>query len=512
MQHADLIADLIGAELARRDALPPAPTSFRSFAEHPDFCALAPSPLIAAVMDASEGRRPSTIDDATCERHFGCALDALPRGAPRTVVVRAGGRGGKTSRLLAPKAVHAAWTVPLPTLARGEHAVSLIIAPDLTLARQALSFARGYIDASPVLRAAKVAESTDHITLRRPDGKLVDVRVRAASRGGRGGRAFTLVFAGLDEACFFRDETTGVVNDAEMYRAVIQRIVPAGQCWIVSTPWVQGVGLLEELSDKNFGSHVQALCVLAPTRALNPTWDPSGEIEADLRENDPDNAAREIDAIPFAAGSTIFFDKVTLDAAVDERRSQDLPPETGATYGAGGDFGFRRNSSALAIVKRDDEDGERYDLALLDEQRPDRGVPLKPSAVCDAFGAELNRYTCGEVAADSHERREVAEELARHNITVVSAPEGQAGKVEMFVLARRVLREGKVRLPKHPRLLSQLRAVTAKPAPGGGLSISSPRTSDGAHGDLVSALVTAIWKASITRPPDTEVIRVPRRR
>ncbi len=513
MQRAGLLAELIAAELARRDSLPPTPTTFRDFAEHPDYCALTPSPLIAAVMDATEGRPVTTIDDATAARHFGCACADLPRAAPRTVVVRAGGRGGKTSRLLAPKAVHAAWTVPLPTLSRGEHAVSLIIAPDLTLARQALSFAKGYIEASPVLRAAKAGESTDHVTLRRPDGKLVDVRVRAASRGGKGGRAFTLVFAGLDEACFFRDETTGVVNDAEMYRAVIQRIVPGGQCWIVSTPWVQGVGLLEELSDKNWASHAQALCVHAPTRALNPTWDPSGEIEADLRENDPDNAAREIDAVPFAVGSTTFFDKVTLDAATDERRPMQLPPEQSATYGAGGDFAFRRNSSALAIVKRDDaEGGERYDLALLDEQRPEHGVPLKPSAVCDAFAEDLGRYACGEVAADTHERQQVAEELARHNITVVSAPEGQAGKVEMFVLARRVLREGRARLPKHPRLLSQLRAVTAKPAPGGGLSISSPRTSDGAHGDLVSAWVTALWKASKATPPDTEVIRVPRRR
>ena len=39
-----------------------------------------------------------------------------------------------------------------------------------------------------------------------------------------------------------------------------------------------------------------------------------------------------------------------------------------------------------------------------------------------------------------------------------------------------------------------------KPAPGGGMSIHSPRTADGAHGDLVSAFVGALWKASIPAP------------
>ena len=483
--------------------------SHRAFTESPHWCNRALSPLMGAIMDAAEGIRPSTIDDAACSKHFGCTLDALPRRARRLIAIRAGGRAGKTSRLLATKALHAALTVPLPTLAPGERAVALLMAPDLKLAQQLLGFVRGYTIESPRLGAMVTRDTADEIELLRPDGQRVLIRIRAASRGGKGGRGFVLVFFGCDEAAFFRDESSGVVNDTEIYRAAAQRLAPGAQAWVASTPWVAGVGLLEDTMAADFGHHVHALCAQAPTRALNPTWDPDGSIERWMRESDPDNAEREIDAIPLVSGSQLFFDKVSLDAATDAHRPLDLQHEPGAHYGAAGDFAFRRNSSTLAIVHRDEED--RYALALLDEQRPERDAPLKPSAVCEDFAAALLRFQVTSVAADSHERDNVSSEMATHNISVVALPEGQGGKAEQYLFTRRLLREGRVTFPKHPRLLAQMRAVTAKPAPGGGLTITSPQTSDGAHGDLVSSVVGALWAAQWGES-DLTVYRVRRRR
>lgn len=488
----------LDAQLACLDAVAEvrhqAPPTFREFAEDPQFCARSPSPLIAAIMDASAGHTPNTIDDEASVRHFGCPLADIPTEAPRTVVVRAGGRGGKTSQCLAPKALHAAWTVPVPTLGPGEKAYALLFAPDLSLAHQTFSFVKGYVDASPTLRNALVADPTaDELTLRRPDGNLACVRVAAASRGGKGGRGKTLVFAGMDEACFFFDAATGVVNDAEIYRAVIQRIVPGGQCWIVSTPWIALVGLLEELLQKNFGSHRQALCCVAPTRALNPGWDPDGEIERDLRENDPDNATREIDAIPLTAGSGVWFDYAAIDAAVDEDRPLQLAPVLGGLYGVGGDFGFKRDSSAQAIVQAIET---ILHLAALDEQRPVPGTTLKPSAVVGDFAKVLQHYGVARLACDSHERAQVAAEFASHNIEVIPVPEGQTGKAMTYTLLRTLFREGRVKIPKDPRLIRQLKAVTGRPTPGGGITITSPRQAGGGHGDLVSAFVAAAWLAS----------------
>jgi hypothetical protein len=151
-------------------------------------------------------------------------------------------------------------------------------------------------------RALVEAPTREGLELRRPDGKRVRIEVLAASRGGRAVRGRTLVFAGMDECAFFYDESTGVVNDADIYRTVLQRVVPGGAVWLVSTPWLAETGLLEQSIAKNLGTHETALAVVAPTRALNPTWDPTGEIERDMRDQDPTAAAREIDGIPLAAG------------------------------------------------------------------------------------------------------------------------------------------------------------------------------------------------------------------
>jgi hypothetical protein len=397
--------------------------------------------------------------------------------------------------LLAPKALHAAWTAALPTLRPGEHAVALLVSSELDLARQALAFCRGYVEASPVLSAALLGKpKTNSLTLRRPDGKLVDIRVRAAGARGKGGRAFTLVFAGLDEACFFYD-ATGVVNDQEIFRAVAQRVVPDGQVWLVSTPWLAGVGLLEEKLAHDWGEHAQTLCVRGVgTRALNPTWDPDGTIERALREDDPDNAEREIDARPLVAGSLHFFAVEALEAAVKEHRPQRLERDPHALYGAGGDCAFKRNSSALAVVAHTADD--RFPLAVLEELKPTAGVPLKPSAVVDHFAPVLKDYGGPPLTVDAHERAEVALELARHQLAVAHDPP----KVDSYVAARKLFHEGKVELPKHPRLLRQLRDVVSKPQPGGGLTITSPRKADGSHGDLVSALVLALWAAARAQP------------
>lgn len=478
------------AQTAKADRL-------RSFATSPDFCGLSDlSPMIAAIMDAADGVRPDTIDDATCERYFGCKLDELPTQKRRTVAVQAGGRGGKTSRLLSVKALHAAWTVPLPTLAHGEHAVALIVSSELVFAKQCFSFVLGYVENSPVLKAALVGEpGAESLTLRRPDGKLVDVRVRAAGAKGKGGRAFTLVFAGLDEACFFYDES-GVVNDKEIHRAVAQRIVPGGQEWLVSTPWIAGVGVLEEQLAGNWGNHALALAVRGVgTRALNPTWDPTGEIEADLRKNDPDNAEREIDAKAIAAGSSHFFSHEAIEAALREDLPQQSPREPGRNYGCGGDAGFVKNSSALAIVGRapaTERTRETFRLARLEERKPKPGLPLQPKGVAGEFATVMLEYGERELVTDSHEIREVREGLLEKNVTAAPAPD----KHEAFTKLRTILHEGRAEFPMHARLRAQLRQVLQRPMPGGGVQIYTPKAADGSHGDLVSALVNAVWKAA----------------
>jgi hypothetical protein len=163
---------------------------------------------------------------------------------------------------------------------------------------------------------------------------------------------------------------------------------------------------------------------------------------------------------------------------------------TGPTH-AGCDFGFARNSSVLAVLE---QVGAVFELVRLEEVKPARGEPLKPSKVGAQFQATMKACGCGRFAADGHYKESIKEHTS--GLVFDDAPAGQAGKASVFVQARSAMREGRIKLPNDPRLLKQLRQTVSKALPGGGLAISAPTWRGGEHGDLVSALVLAIWEAT----------------
>lgn len=480
-----------------------------------DVLHLEDSPLVAAIVAATDGTPITTLSDEECKRYFGTKSDRMQAGPWRTVVVRAGGRGGKSSRLLAPKALHALWSAPIPpTLAAGEEPYALIVAPTRDLARQTFSFCKGYVETCPELRAALVGDiGAETLALRRPDGTVCRLRVFAVGHAGAQLRARNLLFVGVDEAALFRDKRAAV-SDEEVYRAVSPRVVVGGQIWLVSTPWIAGRGLMEEFFRTDFGKPDIAMCVTAPTAGLFPNWDPTGKREAEIRR-DPDNYEREILAIPLSSTSATFFAEEAVKAQATG--SEKLPYNPRATYGAGADFAFKRDSSALAIVegRTDDEGVQRFRVAAMHEERPVKNVPLTAAGVLGAIDPYLAEYETRTIAADSHERDEVTMEAEALNVAIVAAPEGQAGKAETYAFLRKLIHEGRIELPDNDRLVRQLLDVVSKPTPGGGLTITSPRRATGGHGDLVSALVLACWRAKEALgddPDDAPKLLAPGRR
>lgn len=508
-----------------------------------DFCRnilkLDHSPVMAAIVAASEGA-PVTLDDDTSKAVFGCTADKLPRTARRVVGIRAGGRAGKTSRLLAPKALHCAWTVPLPNLRRGEYARALITAPDMDFAKQVINYCRGYIEDSPLLRnhAIGVGDeeegevgTVERIGLRRPDGHLVEIAIKAASGKGKTGRSRTLVFAGFDEAAFFnagesRSGGAYVVDEDELFGAVIQRVEPGGQVWLVSSPWVEHFGFLEKLIDANLGNHRDALVATAGTRKLNPNWDPNFEIEGPMRRNTPEKAMREIDAIPLPSGTKQFFpeDAIKLSFGTHHRTTP-LNPMPHVTHWAGVDMGFRKNSSALTITRAD---GGRVRVAAKVELRPERGTSLKPSEVVRYFAFECMRYGVRRMRGDyeyvqtSHEElaklaramrspehadsetREWVERVKRHP-TACRSPvpsyeewsKTPLNNEEMYTEFRRRMQEGLVDFIWDERLYEQLQKTTYKPGSGGVIKIILPNIG-WAHGDLLETTAIACTLADIS--------------
>ena len=415
---------------------------------------------------------------------FGADDLVIPQSARTVVDAMCGGRGGKSYVLEALRVLHLALTVPLTTLAPGEAAVGLIVAPDMRLARHALRYVAGAVK-HPVLAPLVSGEpSAERIVIQRPDG-TVSIEALPATAGGSAVRARSLVGACMDEAAFFFD-SSHVVNDKHLFQAIRPRIMPGGQVIIASTPWLQS-GLLYDLYRDNFGSPKTCIAVHAPTLLMRPEM---AQLIDEERQRDPDNAAREFDAVPLPTGAGVFFDPAALELCVSE---DTVTPQVGDEKIAAADFGFRVNASTLVLALR--RGGVTWLTKVL-EMRPEPCRPLVPSEVVDAFGAEMRAFGVDTVISDGHYRESIIEHLTSHGLSMHDAPTGAEGKAKVHLAARTAVAQRQVRIPQrdevHRRLMRQLKEIVATPVSGGSLSIRSPQWATGEHGDLASSAILAI--------------------
>jgi hypothetical protein len=448
---------------------------------------------------------------AAAEAMFG-DLSEAPAGAWRTVVAAMGRDAGKTE-LGAGIALFKLLSVDVSRCGAGDIPRGIVVAPDLDTAKLTIERATARVQESPDLAELLVGEpSTYGLTLRRTDGRLVRFEVRAASRGGRSIRGRSIAVLVLDEAALFFGENYAV-NDAEIVRAARPRLLRGGVVLMLSTPFAED-GLFFRLHSENREQAKTAIVASAPTLLMRDNDPELAELIEIERAEDPDNCAREFDAAFIAGGSSLFFDPEALAEAV-----RGFEPSRFTERAAGADVGLIRDSSTMAIAGRAylpahrvEEDGvthlvpPSFKLALLDleELRPQRGAPLKLSGVIAAFARVLARHRLSAFVADGHAREPAREYTTPRGLTIYAAPEGRDGKWATYSLLRKLISEGRLALPKNARLMAQLRAVRSEPMPGGGFKITSPRRTGQGHGDLVSALVLAIWAV-------TSVDRVVRR-
>ena len=444
----------------------------------------------AALRVLFQGEEPADVGPLAV-RIFGYERGTPPRARDVAEMVW-GARGGK-SFWGALRLLHLACTVRLDRLAAGEHGYAFLVAPKLELAEQPLNYIKGAIGRDRAL--ASIADITaERVTLTRKGGRRVTIQPVAASRGGAGQRGRSLVGALLDETAFFRDETTGAVNDAALFRALAPRVIEGGQMIVQSTPWAR-TGLLYDLWRENFGRPTSALVAHAPTGLLRADEKILSYVAREYAR-DPENAAIEFGAQFGAASAATWLDPEALDAAQGEPQR----PAPGDAVGAGGDLGFARNSSAFVLaVERPDG---RIHLAQVEERRPSPGQPLRPSQVCAEFAGLLRATGARSLVADRHYQETIREALSEAGLLLEEPPPPD----EAWALVREVLRSGRLVLPRHPLLLAQLKSARGRLAPGGAVRIELPATPDGRHGDLAAAAALAIW-AVVRRPHRIPVVQ-----
>jgi hypothetical protein len=262
-----------------------------------------------------------------------------------------------------------------------------------------------------------------------------------------------------------------------------------------STPWVEQ-GLLYELHEKNHGSPTTCVAVHAPTLVMRS--DTPSIVKMIERETarDPENASREYGAEFMTRGAGLFFDASAIARAIPPSDVLTSLNRSRMRYAAGADPGFTRDSATMVVVGT--LDAKVYVIEV-DEMRHEKGKPLVPSEVVGRWATIAKRYGIENVLSDIHYRESVREHLTAHGLKLSSAPDGQSGKRTMYEKSRTLMNEGRLILPpSNSRLITQLRAVVSRPTPGGGMTISSPRRG-GAHGDIVSALVAAVFASQKLR-------------
>jgi hypothetical protein len=462
------------------------PTSFIDFCKLLEI-KLTPAQRVLALV-CFDGVEPRDLEGEERElaRELFGASEEFGRMHRAIVAILAGRRAGK-SYVCAIRVLHLALIHSLARLAKGEIGFGVIIAPTLSQARQVLRFCSGAANANSEIAAMIRHDTAEQLVLLRPDGKTAGIVCKAASSGGLGARSGTLFAAVMDEACFFRDGNYAV-NDEEIYLALRPALLPGAQVMMPSTPWTEG-GLLYNLWKANFGTPVNAIAVHAKTTTLQPD-ETTAEMVASERARDAQNAMLEYDAVPMEAGTAQFFEAAAIKLSIIEDMALVLPMQQFARTFCGLDTGFRKDPSAACVVRLH-ADGYHIDLVEVLEIIVPKGERLKPSETIAQLLERAKQHKCEQVLADQHYIESVREQGGTWSLT--EAPRDPAVP---YVATRTMMREGRLRMSAgHERLLAQLKDVVARPTAGGNLSISSPRKG-GAHGDIVSALVLAVWAAS----------------
>lgn len=462
----------------------------RRAAAFTEFCTLRDRLTVAQrafARVAYDGLDPEQLEGAERERAheiFG-PVERFPANT-RRVLVQVKGRDVGGTRLAAERVAHLALTLPIDRIGLHEVAYAVFGGPKLRHARVGLRHARA------ALRAHGVTiqnDSRDGFTITRHDGRVIRFEAFAASRGGDTVRGVPIVAALLDEAGFYYDESN-VANGEAVFGAITPRLLPGGQVLIVSSPWAES-GLLYTEFSRNHGHPVTAMAALCPTPLMRDDPETLAMVAQEY-ERDRENAERELGAGFMAAGSGYYFDSFAIGrSAVDSVPLRILPPHPkGWTVVAGYDPAYVRDAAEGVIVRAD---GQRYEVVELFTRIPEKGQPLIPSEVDQAFAERLLEHGGRVIATDQHYRESVRENVSKFDVRLVDTPGGNAGKCEVFGRARDLIHADRVRWCEgHRRLTRQAREVIGKPLAGGLLSISSPRRR-GDHGDAVHALALALW-------------------
>jgi hypothetical protein len=407
----------------------------------------------------------------------------LPTVAPREVYIGAGRRAGK-SRF---ESLVATWRAAqeYPQLSAGETAVVAHVAPDRRQAAIDLDYARGLVEASPLLRTELTNATQEALEFRH------GTRLEVATASYRTVRGRTLAAAVIDESAFLRSEDSSL-PDIELARALRPALLTLkGLLLVVSSPH-RKVGLLYNAHRKYFGNDdaTRGLYILASSRDLNPTLDE--EAIAEAMEDDPAAAQSEFLGM-FRTDLQGFLDDATVDAAIVPGRRM-LPRSPGYQYVAFCDpSGGRGDSFTLAIAHEEPATEKRAGRVVLDCLEA-VAPPFDPEAAVAGMAKTLERYGLHAVRGDRYGGEWVPAAFQRHGVTYTPS---ELSRSELYLECLPLFSQGRIELLDLPVLRTQLLLLERRTRSAGRDSVDHPA---GAHDDHSNAVAGALHLAALGEP------------
>jgi len=420
-----------------------------------------------------------------------CCGGVEPRGPYSTVYSIIGRRGGKSRVASVVGSYLAAFCDYSGSLAPGESALVMSLAPTKSQAGIVLSYAEAALGLEslrplvvpPSNKARnKISNSAGEIELVNVHGCPISLAVAACNY--RTSRGWTVVAAILEELAFWRFETESANPDREVVNAVRPGMatIPNGLLWGISSPYAKS-GVLYEEHLKHWGVEgSRTLVWKAPTWVMNPLVPRDFLLEE--RERDPASFRSEYGA-EFRDDVEDFISMELLQELTIEGRKE-LPKQRGKSYVAFCDpSGGRSDEMTLAVAHKDEKTGR----TVLDQELA-VAPPFRPPEVVKQFAAELKRYGISSVTGDRYSGEWVVTAFAAEGINYEAS---QLSRSEIYLEFVPLASARAVELLDNQPTLRQFSKLMRKKRAGGRDIVDHPR---GGRDDRANAAAGALVLAA----------------
>lgn len=462
------------------------------------FLLRAAGAVLIAVARAAYGVRLAREDQAALTQVCGFERPR-PSGYAESLWI-AGRRSGKSSGAAGLAVYEAVVNGPehMRHLAAGQRGHVLVVSRTQRQAGETFRYARGIVEHHSELRTlvdGEILESQTGGEIRFKSGVCISVGVASASSL----RGYTVLCAIVDEAAFLGGTDEESERDLEEVLSVLRygMLRPAGalirRLFVITSAGVRDGFVYETARQYRGRADASVLVAHGPSFLWNETLD-RAELEKE-RARDPRRFTREV-LSEFVDAIDPLLPAEFVEAAAKGREPAPLAPKPGELVTAAIDIATRRDSTALILARRDDS-GEMPRVVVIGAWRwsPRPGQPLDITVIVREVVAVLRDYGCTRLTADQWSFDAVRPLFEREGIELVEHVWSQPSKLQKFNLLRDLVVNGRVSLPNHERLLSELRQLDETILPSGVVRIAARGRG---HDDLAFACALAVGEVSLT--------------